>query len=194
MFKARSHETHWNNHVPVLQKSKKDRFKIALIGDSMLERFRTTGKGLSVSTEKQFLNLGVGGDKITNVLYRINEGLLQEMKPHKNIEKILIHIGGNDVRKGQMRDEQYGEYELLLKKVKENFPNAQIYGSALFFRKDCSKSKIRLINGRLKAIADRNGVQWINAPKMPEEGGFEEDGHLDLEGYTIWNNHLRMHL
>lgn len=71
---------------------------VVLLGDSMLERFQTTGKYTQIGGLQypRVFNAGVGGDKIENVLYRIRLGLLSILKA-KNPKLVVIHIGTNNL-------------------------------------------------------------------------------------------------
>ncbi|KAK4143157.1 SGNH hydrolase-type esterase domain-containing protein [Dichotomopilus funicola] len=102
-YKVRSHDTSENSHIPLLHSQTKDAPEngptVVLIGDSMLERMLTTGKGVNfvepwpshamltddtlgrvnlgretkpeVTRLNRVFNAGVGGDKIQNVAYRL---------------------------------------------------------------------------------------------------------------------------
>jgi platelet-activating factor acetylhydrolase IB subunit beta/gamma len=96
-FKARSHDTSKNVHIPLLQSHIKDAPKkgpqVVLLGDSMFERMTTTGETPNFvapwpspamlsdeilcyeeSDYKRIdgvFNAGVGGDKIQNLIYRL---------------------------------------------------------------------------------------------------------------------------
>ncbi|KAK4149682.1 hypothetical protein C8A00DRAFT_18660 [Chaetomidium leptoderma] len=96
-FKARSHDTSKQVHIPLLQSRLQDAPDqgptVVLIGDSMFERMTTTGESpnsaaaswpspqmlgddeyldkRSVGRLDRVFNAGVGGDKIQNVAYRL---------------------------------------------------------------------------------------------------------------------------
>jgi hypothetical protein len=82
MFKQRSHDTHHDTHLPQIG-GQSGQYEIALLGDSLFERFKTTGKNQSINQNSRILNLGVGGDKVINVQYRINQGLIKSLKQHQ---------------------------------------------------------------------------------------------------------------
>ncbi|KAK4041129.1 hypothetical protein C8A01DRAFT_45667 [Parachaetomium inaequale] len=96
-FKARSHDTSKNVHIPLLQSHIKDAPEngpaVVLLGDSMFERMTTTGEtpnfvapwpspamlsdeilrfgGTDYKRIDRVFNAGVGGDKIQNLVYRL---------------------------------------------------------------------------------------------------------------------------
>ncbi|ESU13960.1 hypothetical protein FGSG_13181 [Fusarium graminearum PH-1] len=88
MFKQRSHDTHQGTHRPQIT-SNPNQYEIALLGDSLFERFKTTGSNLSINHNPSILNLGVGGDKVLNVQYRIDQGLLRILKNNQSDLKLM---------------------------------------------------------------------------------------------------------
>jgi lysophospholipase L1-like esterase len=114
-FKPRSIDTAKKVHLPRLQ-HKNANHQYILIGDSMFERYLTTGSGKSLNpydenelqknTEPKDLwmkyhrmkaiNLGVGGDNISNVLYRMFNVNCIGSCPEKP-KKIVIWVGTNDI-------------------------------------------------------------------------------------------------
>jgi hypothetical protein len=105
-FKTRSHDTYHNTHAPELKNRQAQLLKASapniasigsssveniqtpsptyvpaaidtvLIGDSMLERLKTTGAHTQIAHLPSSFNAGVGGDKIENVLYRLDLGMM----------------------------------------------------------------------------------------------------------------------
>ena len=66
-----------------------------LLGDSMIERFKTTGaETFRRSRLNGSVNAGVGGDKIQNVLWRLHQGLLNGIAP----SRVIIMIGTNNIQ------------------------------------------------------------------------------------------------
>jgi hypothetical protein len=147
--KQHSHETHHNIHLPELNArlrlnltlppvppaddadpfayradlSNTRKIKVLYLGNSMMERFKTTGSITHLGRlgkDGVAWNAGCGGDKSENVLYRLHEGLYQHLKAAQedgrcDIKLIILASGTNDVRlqKG-LRDEDVEAYRLLL--------------------------------------------------------------------------------
>ncbi len=120
-YKARSHETSKNTHVPLLQSclgpDARPGPSVVFIGDSMIERMLTTGgspnfpepwpspflmddaalaeaNGTTHRFDRAF-NAGVGGDKIENLIYRLvgSEGNDDEEKNLPGLLPLLAEIG-----------------------------------------------------------------------------------------------------
>ena len=65
-----------------------------LIGDSFISRLEWRHKILADSYFKDWINLGIGGDKVENLLWRVKNGDF----PRKS-RKVFISIGTNNILK-----------------------------------------------------------------------------------------------
>lgn len=97
--KDRSSSTHDTDHAPLLLRN--NHISCLLLGDSMFERFKTTGHatrfGPGQAPYPDFLNAGVGGDRICNVIFRLTEkGLLAGLRS-AGVDYALIEMGTNDL-------------------------------------------------------------------------------------------------
>ncbi|KAM0542967.1 hypothetical protein ACHAPJ_012524 [Fusarium lateritium] len=190
MFKQRSHETHHDTHLPQIE-SNKGQYTIALLGDSLFERFKTTGENLSINKNEHILNLGVGGDKVQNVQYRINQGLLKSMKEHQqNIKLIYVHMGSNNLKKKGLRKEDAESYDTLIEGLRTEYPDIPIIITAMFIQRGLDADIIEEGNKALRKIADIHRCEFL--PFGTEQTGImsEDNVHLNEFGYTKWNTIL----
>ena len=89
-------------HLKHLDITSSHDFEILFLGDSMLERWQSTGskywkKDLS---KYKIMNASVGGDTINNLLWRIQPtdhttGILDSLR----VKKIILMIGTNNIEK-----------------------------------------------------------------------------------------------
>ncbi|KAF4966169.1 hypothetical protein FSARC_6128 [Fusarium sarcochroum] len=187
MFKQRSHDTHHGTHLPQIENDQ-GRYTIALLGDSLFERFKTTGENLSTNKNDKILNLGVGGDKIQNVQYRIDQGLLKSMKQHQqNIKLMYVHMGSNNLKKKGLRNEDAESYDTLIKEVRAEYPDIPIIITALFIQRGLGVDIIEEGNKALQKIADAHQCEFL--PFGADQTGIMSDDnvHLNEFGYTEWN-------
>ncbi|CAG7565225.1 unnamed protein product [Fusarium equiseti] len=190
MFKQRSHETHYDTHRPQIT-SNPNQYTIALLGDSLFERFKTTGSTLPIHNNPSILNLGVGGDKVLNVQYRIDQGLFDDIKTHQpNLKLMYVHMGSNNLKKNGLRKNDADAYATLIKNIREALPNVEIVVTALFKQRGLADEIIDEANRVLKDIADRNYAAFL--PFGDEQGGImsEDNVHLNETGYARWNEIL----
>ena len=219
-YKERSHKTFHNVHVPEIrgilasaQATNKSTTstkaptpptnlppEVILIGDSMLERFRTTGRSAhaQISSRPHTFNAGVGGDKIENVLYRLDQGLLQRLQPLAP-RLWVVHIGTNNLHdKASLQPSALDNYALLLRALLSGSPSdAQVLAVAIFPRKDIDDAIVRTSNlgiqEAVKAVNIELGNERIWFVEQPEEltkARLQDHVHLDRDGYRLWDRVL----
>uniref|UniRef100_A0A0D2Y1G2 SGNH hydrolase-type esterase domain-containing protein n=1 Tax=Fusarium oxysporum (strain Fo5176) TaxID=660025 RepID=A0A0D2Y1G2_FUSOF len=196
MFKQRSHETHHNTHVPEI-KANPGEYTVAVLGDSLFERFKTTerfkatGRILSINKDSRILNLGVGGDKILNVQYRMDQGLVRLLKQHQpNIKTMYIHMGSNNLKKQGLLKGDADAYGALIKQLRTEFPDMTIVITALFIQRGLGLDVIEDANNKLKAIAGENECEFLLFGDDQARIMSEDNVHLNEFGYRKWNEIL----
>ncbi|CAF1323336.1 unnamed protein product [Adineta steineri] len=213
-FKQRSHDTHTQTHQPQLESStlllsqELPQIDIVLLGDSMLERFKTSGKYTQIGQihYPQIFNAGVGGDKIENVLYRINLGLLRLLKP-RNPKVIVLQLGTNNLqRKRALTRQNLDDYYLLLQALLMTWPTPpQILVTGLFKRKNVDEQYITQSNIALEELVVKTNmtemqkhvqqdqcIHWMQPPKQIGLEHLQDDVHLNTTGYQIWDEILSL--
>ncbi|KAF5707424.1 hypothetical protein FMUND_11095 [Fusarium mundagurra] len=190
MFKLRSHQTHHNTHAPQI-KNNPGQYTTALLGASGVERFKTTGRMLSINKDTRILNLGVGGDKILNVQYRMDQGLVRLLKQHQpNLKAMYIHMGSNNLKKQGLRKGDADAYGAVVKQLRSEFPDVTVVITALFIQRGLELAVIDDANAKLKAIADEHGCVFL--PFGDDQAGImsQDNVHLNEFGYRKWNEIL----
>lgn len=214
-FKQRSQDTHTRTHRPQLESLPTSNssaiqpsplspsIEIVLLGDSMFERFKTTGKYTQLGQLRypQVFNAGVGGDKIENVLYRIDLGLLRLLKP-RNPQLVVLQLGTNNLKPKQaLQSCHLDNYDLLLQALLIILPaQTQILVTGLFRRSDVDEQCIVESNMALKALVTKinrettesqvqqnNRLLWLEPPKEIESEHLDDNVHLNVNGYQLWD-------
>ncbi|KAM7196742.1 hypothetical protein V8F20_006935 [Naviculisporaceae sp. PSN 640] len=249
-FKERSYETSKANHLPVLNSlpsvvllgdSMLERMLTTglsshaspppclgewpppnLMTDSELETAlapMTLGK-TPCSRLPNVLNLGVGGDRIQNIVYRMigdsqsSEKPLEGYTPYlvqlRSIKLWVIQAGTNNLHpKHGLRDIDLSALEQLLRALllvpsnENGEASSRVLLTGLFKRSDISHEQIDAANGKLEAL-----VENLNGSLRPEKGGdrvvymppvagigyneefFVDHVHLNLLGYQEWMKEL----
>ncbi|KAH7179932.1 SGNH hydrolase-type esterase domain-containing protein [Fusarium flagelliforme] len=190
MFKQRSHETHHGTHLPQIT-SNPNQYTIALLGDSLFERFKTTGSELPINHNPSILNLGVGGDKVLNIQYRIDQGLFDNLKTHQpNLKLMYVHMGSNNLKKNGLRKNDADFYESLIAHIRQALPDVQVVVTALFKQRGLADGIIDEANRMLKDIADRNDAACLSFGDEQDGIMSEDNVHLNETGYSRWNEIL----
>ena len=73
-WKERTHNSHQKHVELYVHGGEKKEYDRVFLGDSMMERWMTTGSKIWNTHFTNSANLGVGGDKIENLLYRLSGG------------------------------------------------------------------------------------------------------------------------
>jgi len=231
-FKTRSHDTYHEIHVPELKSRQaqlpegsepnKDSIDssstentepttptdvpaaidIVLIGDSMLERLKTTGVHTKIANLPSSFNAGVGGDKIENVLYRLDLGMM-DLLEERNVKIWVVMVGTNNLKKTHpLLPAEVQRYRLLLQSLLLISPRSQIIACELFKRKDIGDQFVdesnELLRGMLsdsdKNLGSGQRIHWVEAPLGVTKDHLVDHVHLNEEGYRIWDQTMYMKL
>ncbi|KAF2093925.1 SGNH hydrolase [Rhizodiscina lignyota] len=198
-YKERSSTTHDSDHVGPL--AERQRIECLLLGDSMLERFKTTGCNTPFGAQEirypEVMNCGVGGDHISNVIYRlVNKDLLQALKD-SGVDYVMLEIGTNDLvgDKHPLSPQHIESYKLLIEALKWASPDVRICVCALCPRGSKRLKKQGIVeesNDMLRAMVGSLGderVEFIGS--NPDLVNHLADGvHLDQRGYEIFGEAL----
>jgi len=193
---------------------------VTFIGDSMMERLKTSGtttqlnKSAMPGTSDKLprsMNLGVGGDKIENLLFRIAgsdqpgksldtplwdlfEGRRQR---GQNIKLWVLQIGTNNLRtpRGGLRPKEMALYKLVVKALLElGGRDCKVLCNGLFFRTDVEEATVTASNGKLEKLVARmreageKRVFFMPAPTtIDKTKQLDDHVHLNGEGYRLWD-------
>jgi lysophospholipase L1-like esterase len=111
------------------------KYNVVFLGTSMLERFSwdpdsVHAFNLTSFKDTRVLNLGVGGDRICNILYRVKElNILDQIKPFVNDNAtFFIEGGANDIdRKKVDLNELVDGMQQIVKEIELKFPSSTIH-------------------------------------------------------------------
>ncbi|PVH80412.1 carbohydrate esterase family 3 protein [Cadophora sp. DSE1049] len=187
-FKDRSHKTCHETHLPILKYTKS--LSGVLLGDSMIERFLTTGSSTQIAQLPSSLNAGCGGDKISNLIYR-----LLIMLPYlpSDVKVWVLMMGTNDLgKKKAVKDEDVDAYGVLVRALCEVVPKSNVLVCGVFERKDVLDDCVRETNGKLRGMVERLGdrVRWLEPPRLEKELHLDDHVHLNGVGYEVWDGVL----
>jgi lysophospholipase L1-like esterase len=168
---------------------------IAFIGDSITEGWEGAGKNVwkKYYGNRKCLDLGVGGDRTQHVLWRFENGQLDEIKP-----KVAVLMIGTNNSNG--RDNS--ELEILegvraiVKQLRERLPDTKIILLGIFPRGKTfspQRGKILQVNQCLEKLDDSKNIFYIDiGSKLIEPDGsispemMKDALHPGEKGYEIW--------
>ena len=169
--------------------------KIVFYGDSITNRFEL------LKQNKNVVNLGIGGDKTTDLIGRVLE-IIRE-KP----EKVFLMIGINDflVKKSYWQEFFNIDFEVtynaLIKLLSDNLPKAEF--TLLSILPICQiktydiltqyNQEIDTLNNYIKSIANSYNYNYLNIAKVFKDNQnflkreYTDDGvHLNSLGYETY--------
>ena len=187
----------WKIQNDPYYKHKKSQFEILALN----EKYKTIMLGDSITDEAQWdellnsdtiQNRGISGDTTDGVIDRLNP-------IGKNIEKVFIMIGVNDIMRGKPVDEVYLSYLKIIQFFKEK--NIKIHIQSTLYigesRKADFNPKIEELNKRLEKYTSENQITFINlnpifAPNkiLKKEFTFD-DLHLNGSAYNLWATKIK---
>jgi GDSL-like Lipase/Acylhydrolase family len=154
-YKQRSDQTHDSVHEPLLTENPLEPIWCLLLGDSMLERLKTTGARTDLGKGQfpHIFNAGVGGDRIQNVLYRLDtKGLFWDLKSHR-VKYAVLHMGTNDLRpKRGLNFATLTQYSLVVEALHRAAPGIKILVTGLMPRTDVDEVFIHRSNQALQNL------------------------------------------
>jgi lysophospholipase L1-like esterase len=199
-------------HAELLEKTKQGRIDIYFEGDSITRRWGTSDeqyKHFLANWRQNFFgwnaaNFGWGGDKTQNILWRLNNGELDNVSP----KVIVLAAGTNNVGNTSPQGNNDPRIEDITRGIKaivdvcrRKAPSATIVLMGIFPRNDnmAVMPIINEINRRIAKFADGKKVRFLNInDKLADkddklfEGMTNKDGlHLDLKGYQVWADALK---
>lgn len=199
-------------HSQLIEKTRKGRIDIYFVGDSITRRWGASDeqyRDFFANWRQNFFgwnaaNFGWGGDLTQNILWRLNNGELDNVNP-----KIIVLLAGtNNVGKkspegnldSRVEDTTRG-IKAILDICRRKAPRASIVLMGITPRNDnmAVMPVINEINARIAKFADGKKIRYLNingrlAGKDGRllEGMANKDGlHLDVKGYQVWADALK---
>jgi beta-glucosidase len=170
--------------------------ELVFIGDSITHNWEKAGKAVWDAHFAKYhaLDLGFGGDHTENVLWRLQHGEIDGIRP----KAVVLMIGTNNTgdRQEDPRTTAAG-IRRLLDEIRARLPEARVLLLAIFPRDEKPDSPLRRINDRVNAqirgFADDRHVFFldINAALLQPDGTLSRDVMPDLlhpneKGYALW--------
>jgi lysophospholipase L1-like esterase len=200
-------------HEQLLAKARAGGIDLYFLGDSITRRWGCTDPQwaeMLANWNKNFFgwnaaNFGWGGDRVENMLWRIQNGELDGVHP----KVIVILAGTNNVGNAPADGKNAGDEKVadifkglvaLIDTCRQKAPAAKIIVTAIFPRNDnpAVLPEIARINDGLAKLADGQTVFFLNVnEKLAGADGTLFDGmaidklHPTVKGYQIWADGLK---
>jgi arylsulfatase A-like enzyme/lysophospholipase L1-like esterase len=206
--KALPPDPHWmERHESFVEIAKRDRVDVLFLGDSITDFWRCTDKlrGGKAVWDANFAplnaaNFGIGADRTQHLLWRMQHGELDGIKP----KAIVLLIGTNNI--GFERDrptvprntpaEAVEGVTAVVKCLRAKLPDSRILLMALFPRgekADPIRDQVREVNAVIARLDDGTFVRFLDvgAKFLQADGTISKELMPDLlhpseKGYEVW--------
>jgi N-acetylglucosamine-6-sulfatase len=168
--------------------------ELLFVGDSITDGWRNAGQPV---WDEHFAplkpaNFGIGGDTTQGVLWRMQNGELDNFKARL----IVLMLGTNNINRNPI-DEIVDGNRLIVEEFKKRQPQAKVLLLGIFPRSQEAthpyRASIKEINGKLARLADDKQVFFMDigdrflTPDGTLTTEIMPDGlHPNLRGYRIW--------
>lgn len=182
-------------HEGFVDVAKKGGVELLFLGDSITDGWRGGGK---VVWEKNYgslkaANFGIGGDQTQHVLWRLQHGELEGIKP----KLAVLMIGTNNL--GGNTDEQIVDgIKAIVDELHKQTPETKLLLLGIFPRgmkaTDGSRARIKHINSEIAKLDDGGktikyldiGDKFLEANGTLPKSIMPDSLHPNAKGYEIW--------
>jgi lysophospholipase L1-like esterase len=169
--------------------------EVIFVGDSITQGWEGNGKAVWAKyyAPRHALNLGIGSDATQHVLWRLDHGNLEGLKP----KVAVILIGVNNIPDDKNSPRQVLEgVTAVVTKLREKLPQTKVLLLAIFpFREDfcAQRGKALQVNQALHKLDDGQWVRFLDIGHL----FLQPDGkipkammadylHPSAKGYQVW--------
>jgi len=185
-------------HEAMNARVKQGNVDLLFIGDSITHSWEGAGKKVwdKYYGRRNAVNLGIGGDRVEHVLWRLEHGNIDGIAP----KLAVLMIGTNN--SGGRPDSKNAEViiegtKMIVERLRAKLPNTKILVLAIFPRGANNEDRLRRAgqksNEAVSKLADDKTVFYldINAKFLEADGTLSKDIMPDLlhpnaKGYAIW--------
>ena len=176
--------------------SKKGEAQLVFLGDSITQGWGGAGKEVWAKTWEpmQPANFGIGGDRTEHVLWRLENGNYDGLKPKLTV--LMIGTNNTGHRMDPAADTAAG-VKAIVEKLRSKQPQMKVLVLGVFPRgekvDDPQRARTNEINALLPRLADDKAVHYLDISKtfLQPDGSLSKDImpdflHLSPKGYELW--------
>lgn len=189
-------EANWlKRHESINQRVKQGNVDLIFIGDSITQGWESNGKKVWAKHygNRNAANLGISGDRTQHVLWRLDNGNLEGIKP----KLAVIMIGTNNSNREDNTAEEIADgIKAIVAKLQMKLPETKVLLLAIFPRQPMphpQREKNAKASELASKVADGKRVHYLDiGPKfLAADGGIDKEImydflHLTPKGYQIW--------
>jgi lysophospholipase L1-like esterase len=196
------HENWWQERHKLLSQRAAEagaKAEVIFIGDSITQGWEGEGKEAwaRAYAPRHAVNLGISGDRTQHVLWRLDNGNIDSIKPKVAVVMIgTNNSNGEDNTPGQIAD----GIAAIVQKLRTKLPETKVLLLAIFPRNENfspQRGKILQANQVLRKLADDKNVFWVdfghrfvNSDGLIPRELMPDYLHLSKRGYELWAESL----
>ena len=175
---------------------------LLFIGDSITPGWEGAGKAAWSEKygKRNAVNLGIGGDRTQHVLWRLDNGNIDGIKP----KLAVLMIGTNN--SGHNTSEQIADgITAIVTKLRDKLPETKVLILAVFPRGADGTNKNRMVNEGankiVEKLADGKNIEYLDiGPKFLDDKGnlskevMPDQLHLNPASYQTWADAIEPHV
>lgn len=155
--------TDWRRrHEATLDAPHRERSRLLLVGDSIVEAWCGTEHFKRTFGEHQPLNLGIGGDQTQHVLWRLAHGAIDGTRPRA----VVLLVGVNNLGHGQSPQQAVDGVTAIIRAIKQRLPQVPLTVLELFpagaTADDPLRRKIVRTNALLREVELPPGARLVD--------------------------------
>jgi lysophospholipase L1-like esterase len=197
-------------HSQLVEKAKQGRIDVYFEGDSITRRWGATDyPELLANWKRNFFgwnaaDFGWGADRIQNILWRLNNGELDNVNPKVAVVLAGTNNVGNAIpagtEDGLVADVTKG-MQAVVTAIRSKAPNTTVIITGIFPRNDnmAAMPVINRINRNLAQMAEGRGVRFLSInEKLADANGRLLEGMMNADklhpaekAYQVWADALR---
>lgn len=185
-------------------KEKGGKIDLLFIGDSITQGWEKEGAGTwkKYYSKRNAFNIGFGGDRTENVLWRLQHGAVENVSP----KLAVVMIGTNNTgHRHENPTTTSAGIKNVLQELQQRLPQSKILLLAVFPRDEKPDGQLRQINNGVNSVikdyADNKKIFFadINSTFLTKEGVLPKEImpdllHFNEQGYALWAKALEPHL
>ena len=183
-------------HKEKLQRIQQGNVDLLMIGDSITQGWENEGKTVwqQYYADRNAVNLGYGGDRTENVLWRLQHGEVDGINP-----KVAVLMIGTNNTGHRLAQPQYTAtgIKTVLQELRTRLPETRILLLGIFPREEKPDAEMRQINNRIndiiKTYADNQHIFYLNINDhfLADDGTLSRSVmpdllHLNESSYATW--------
>lgn len=184
-------------HERFVSIAKEGKAQLVFLGDSITAGWAGSGKEVWAKSFSAYTpaNFGIGGDRTQHVLWRVQNGELETIKPKAVVLMIGTNNSGQDSAEGIAKG-----VTAIVETIRTRQPQAKILLLAVFPRGsrpdgqlNAQNDKLKQVNSLIAKLGDGKYIHYLDiGGKFPvTDGKLDKNAmpdflHLSAVGYQIW--------